>query len=953
MPLVAGTHLGRYEIRSLLGKGGMGEVYQAYDPVLTRSIALKVLPADLVEDDERVQRFKREAKSASALNHPNILTIYEIGEATPDEVGNAPATSSQTSSKPAPVIHYIAMEFIEGDTLREKIYRERTDLRKSLEYVAQVADGLAKAHAAGIVHRDLKPENIMITADGYAKILDFGLAKLVEPEQKAPNLPSEQVSEADTEVMPMMPQSQHTQPGMVMGTIGYMSPEQAQGKKVDPRSDIFSFGCILYEMATGRRPFDGDSMIDTLHRIIYSPATPIKEINPNTPAELQRIVRKCLAKDPDERYQSIKDAAIDLKELRRELEYESAQRGAIESSANAQFSSNYNPQSVAATMLQPALATVETDAPHPAASVIQKETKTDKRRSANFVIAAFGVALASVLAFGLYKFLNRNASKSNFQAMQITRLTNTGTSADAAISPDGKYVVHVVDEAGRQSLWGKQIATSSNVQIVPPSDAQYQGLTFSPDGNYVYYVATEKNSTTGALFQVPALGGSPRKLLGEVDTSITFSPAGNEFAFVSRRGDGVQALTIADTGGRIVKQLAARKYPDFFREPAWSPDGKVIACAAGSYTGGFYMNVVAVSVADGSEKTIGTQKWWSIGRVAWSADGSGLVITAREQAQGTPKQILYLSYPEGEPQRISNDLNDYGGISLTADARALVTVQSTQVSNIWLAPQGDARRAKQITSGKYDRVSGISWTPGDKIVYASNASGNWDIWIMDADGGNRRQLTTNARHNLDPSVTPDGRYIVFASNRGGAFNIWRIDADGTNAKQLTNKGSEWWATATPDNAWVVYTSVSSGKWTLWKVSIEGGEAVQISDAFAGLPSVSPDGKLIACSYWDENFQMKIAIIPFDGGAPAKVLDAPNYTSQLVHWNADSTAVTYIKQSGGVSNLWSLPLAGGAPKQITSFEIDQIFSYGWSRDGKQLACSRGTITNDAVLISNFR
>jgi len=289
----SGTKLGRYEIRLQLGAGGMGEVYLAQDSKLDRKVALKILPAELAANRDRMERFVREAKSAAALSHPNIAQIFEIGEH-----GGT---------------HFIAMEFIDGDTLREKIHRERTEFRKLLRYLQHAAEGLAKAHAAGIVHRDLKPDNIMITRDGHAKILDFGLAKLIEQQPT----PAGDSSEEATAVMP-----QHSIPGTVMGTVGYMSPEQAQGKtkEIDQRSDIFSFGCILFEAATGRKPFEGESVIKSLHMVVYEPAPPIADFNPSAPVELQRIVRRCLAKDPDERYQSIKEVAIELKELRRGLE---------------------------------------------------------------------------------------------------------------------------------------------------------------------------------------------------------------------------------------------------------------------------------------------------------------------------------------------------------------------------------------------------------------------------------------------------------------------------------------------------------------------------------------------------------------------------------------------------------------------------------------------------------
>jgi len=290
------TVIGPYRVVSKIGEGGMGEVYMAEDSRLHRKVALKILPSEMAANQDRMRRFKQEATAAAALNHPNIAHIYEISE------------SAGTN--------FIAMEFVEGVTLHEKIHRERTELRKLLRYLQHVAEGLAKAHAAGIVHRDLKPDNIMITRDGHAKILDFGLAKLIEPQQP-PVSDDASTGEDVTAIL-----QQHSTPGVIMGTVGYMSPEQAQGKtnEIDQRSDIFSFGCILFEAATRQKPFEGDSIVKSLHRLIYEPAPQIKDLNPLAPAELQRIIRRCLAKDKEERYQTIKDVAIELKELRRELD---------------------------------------------------------------------------------------------------------------------------------------------------------------------------------------------------------------------------------------------------------------------------------------------------------------------------------------------------------------------------------------------------------------------------------------------------------------------------------------------------------------------------------------------------------------------------------------------------------------------------------------------------------
>ena len=323
--------ISHYSIVEKLGAGGMGEVYKAHDTTLDRPVALKILPPDLVEDQDRLRRFVQEAKSASALNHPHIITIYEIGEAKPqttDRPTSGPkgratgvelgAFLSLASETP---VHYIAMEYIEGETLHAKIHGDKATLRKLLEYLVQAADGLAKAHAAGIIHRDLKPDNIMINKDGYSKILDFGLAKLIEPVNEQSKPTQGNLEEAATALM------RRSQAGMVMGTVGYMSPEQAQGKTVDQRSDIFAFGCILYEVATGHKPFEGDSLIDSLHKIIYTPAPPIKDFNPNCPYDLRRIIGRCLTKDPDDRYQRVKDISMDLREFLEEYKADSAASG--------------------------------------------------------------------------------------------------------------------------------------------------------------------------------------------------------------------------------------------------------------------------------------------------------------------------------------------------------------------------------------------------------------------------------------------------------------------------------------------------------------------------------------------------------------------------------------------------------------------------------------------------
>ena len=425
MTIAAGTKLGRYEIRSKIGEGGMGEVYLAEDTRLHRKVALKTLPSELAANRDRMRRFEQEAQAAAALNHPNIAHIYEIGES--DDV------------------NFIAMEFVDGVTLREKIHGERTELGKLLRYLQHAAEGLAKAHAAGIVHRDLKPDNIMITRDGHAKILDFGLVKLTE--QTPPQLPSGGAVDKDAPTAVMG--RQLSTPGVIMGTVGYMSPEQAQGKPVDQRSDIFSFGCILYEAATGFRPFESDSVIDTLHKIIHTAPPPIKDANPTAPIDLQRILRRCLAKDPDERYQSIKEVAIELRELRRELE-------------GADRDTTVPPSTIGATTISGASLSIAS--PSSSAEYIV----TGIKRHKIFVLVAFIVVALGVV--GLASYLHARNTEIAIESIAVLPFANQNN------DPDTDYLSDGLTESIINSL-----TQLSNLRVIPRSSVfRYKGKDSDP-----------------------------------------------------------------------------------------------------------------------------------------------------------------------------------------------------------------------------------------------------------------------------------------------------------------------------------------------------------------------------------------------------------------------------------------------------------------------------------------
>jgi serine/threonine protein kinase/dipeptidyl aminopeptidase/acylaminoacyl peptidase len=971
-PLPSGTRLDRYEIISQLGAGGMGEVYLAEDTRLHRRVALKILPSEVASHRDRMRRFLQEATAAASLNHPNIAHIYETGEA----VANPPVASGQIQSHvvneivsaqdqargSGEALHFIAMEFVDGITLREKIHREHSDLKKLLRYLQQVAEGLAKAHAAGVVHRDLKPDNVMITADGHPKILDFGLAKLIEP-----NLPTNTGDAGSSEVATAVMPQQHSTPGTVLGTVGYMSPEQAQGKisEIDHRSDIFSFGCILFEAITGHKPFEGESALKSLHMVVYEPAPAIKDLNPSAPAELQRIVRRCLAKDPEDRYQSIKDVAIELREVRHEMAEAAGIDTTVPPSSSA-ASLSTGPQTSANTVAginntQPVSHSTQSSAEYLVSGIKQ-------HRKAAGVAVALLLLVGTAVAVGWYKFAGKTRVEP-FRSIEFTRLTNGGRVGSAmmdgstSISPDGNYVVFSLIEAGKVSLWVRQILTNSNVQIVPPTEGNNGGTTISRDGQFVFYRWIDDSDPKGAIYQVPILGGTPRKILSDVASPVSFSPDGQKFAFnrfLVGQGD---LLMVANSDGSGERKLVMRTGNDWLSSsgPSWSPDGKTIACAAGSDTGGSHMTVIGVEPDTGVIKPLTTEKWLGeVHRVVWMSDGSGLIATAQPELQmmgGT--QLWFISYPEGVARRVTNDLNSYGRVSLglAADNNTIVTAQSDPSMQIWTIGFNEpVSQAKQITNGKVDGAGGLTWTPDGKIVYLTQAADKSELWIMNADGSDNKQLTSDGYPKTTPAVSPDGKFIFFTSIRSGIPHIWRINSDGSNPKQITSGDfADFNATCAPDGQWIAFVSIRKGLSHLWKVGVDGGEAVQLTDKPSGRALFSPDGTSLACDYLVEpSSPWKLAVIPIAGGAPSRIIDPPQRRGVGAWaWSPDGRAIIYSVSRSGVSNLWSRPLDGGQPSQITDFTTESIRELAISPDGKRVALSRGHSTLDVVLIKDAK
>jgi eukaryotic-like serine/threonine-protein kinase len=957
MNIASGARFDRYEVIAPLGAGGMGEVYLAQDTRLGRKVALKILPLKFTADPERLRRFRQEAQATSALNHPNIITIHEIGQ-----VGD---------------LHFIATEYIEGGTLRQRIAARKLKLGEALEITIQVTSALVAAHSAGIIHRDIKPENVMLRPDGYVKVLDFGLAKLTEQGDGAGVALAAEGDSAEESFHATQPfdlskdlgaageLTGDTAPGVVMGTVQYMSPEQARGKKVDARSDLFSLGVVFYEMVTGRAPFTGATPQAVVAAILRAEPPPLGPALADAPEVLEWIISKALMKDRDDRYQTARELLTDLRRLKQQLDAHSFARSRSfpAGAAGAEPADAWPLAKVVGYETQRG-GSANTEQLHATHATSTKDLLLGEIRQHKRGAAALGVALLLLFAgfgYGLYQLFKPGRGPTPFQAMRLTRLTTTGRATRAAISPDGKYAVLAVNEAGKQSLWVRQVATTNNIEIVPPAETIYRGLTFSPDGDFIYYVVQESNNPIQRLYQVPVLGGTPRRVLDDIDSPVTFSPDGKRLAFVRRRRSlGEDSIIVAGVDGAAERTLMTRKGPAFYgiNGPAWSPDGRLIAVAAGTNEGGRRMNVVTVRAETGEERTLSAQTWFDVNRVAWLAGSEGLIVSATEQGS-TLSQVWHVSHPDGAAQKVTNDLNDYRDMSLTADSRALVTVQSEAHVNVWVAPANDVARARQITSGigQYNGERGMAWVPDGRIVFVSRISGSRDIWIMDADGTNQKQLTTPAtRADVYPSVTPDGRYIVFTSNRKGNSNIWRMDLEGNNAAQLTNGTGEEFPHAGARGDAVVYTQTGSNRFTVWRIGIDGGAGVQLTDKLSQWPVVSPDGKLVACWYREEVARAwRIAVLPFEGGPPVQTFELPVIVEASIpmRWTADGKALTFVATKGGVSNIWRQPLDASPAAPLTNFPNEQIFWFEWSRDGQQLALSRGVVNSDVVLISNFR
>jgi eukaryotic-like serine/threonine-protein kinase len=889
MALAAGTKLGPYEIVASLGAGGMGEVYRARDPRLGREVAIKVLPTYFCRDQDRLRRFEQEARAAGALNHPNVLAVYDVG--THD---GAP---------------YLVTELLEGATLRGRLGVGPLPLRKAIEYAAEVAHGLAAAHDKGIVHRDLKPENIFVCRDGRTKILDFGLAKLTAPE----------AGDATSTDLGLRDQ---TGEGVVLGTAGYMSPEQVRGEKADERSDVFSFGVVLYEMLSGQRAFPGASAADRASAILKEDPPELRATGRNIPAAMERIVRHCLEKSPEERFQSARDLGFHLE-------------------------------------------TVLTDSEASASAGVPLDRKK-KTLPLRWIFA--GLAFLAAAGAGWWY---RGRLQSDHREVTFLRLTDfAGLEESPAFSPDGKSVTFVSDSTGSRQIWIRLLAGGPPLQVTHDAGEHLDPRWSQDSAAIIYYTPPPEGDVQGALWEVPALGGQPRRLVSSM-SSADVSHDGNRLTFFRLNGKQME-LVASDRDGSNARVVTQAAVSFSYRRPRWSPDDGSIAYLHSRTN--WADDIYVVSSAGGSPRQV-TNDNTLMGGFAWLAGGSRLVYST---ARGStvlylPTMHLWTISPAGkDPQQLT--FGEVGDESPDVDRAGRIVVSRRRMQfDIWKfpvdgTPADNVRTAVRVTH-QTGQVQTPSLSPDDReMVYLSDNGGHGNLWVMELASGETHQITYEKDRGTVMGVplwSPDGKFITFATNRpsttGRAVGYWLIHADGSGMHLAVPEGA--WTTWGPDSKWLYYADSSpvrdTGSFRLLKSPVDGGAAVVVRTDNARGPALSPDGSTLYYVVPLENvnglldYELRAAR-PEDGASKllARIAGERIPIWQGLHpvISKDGKWLVLALDDGQGTNIWVASTADGKLRRITDFGQKRTFiarRISWSSDGKWVFAAVGEGDSDIV------
>jgi serine/threonine protein kinase len=906
MPLIPGSRLGPYEIVGAIGAGGMGEVYRARDTKLGRDVAIKILTASFAGDAERLKRFEQEARTAGALNHPNLVTVFDLGVAA--------STSSGQAGAP-----YIVMELVEGETLRHKLSAGAVPIRKAVDYAAQIASGLAAAHDRGIVHRDLKPENIIVTPEGRLKILDFGLAKTTAPHPAGESLQTGFL--------------EGTSPGTVLGTVGYMAPEQVRGElAIDHRADLFALGAILYEMLSGRRAFAADSAVETMSAILRADPD-LARSGINIPPGVARLVDRCLEKNPAERFQSARDLGFHLSALSSDSGHQS---GAL-----------------------------------PAIGAPSTSLAARSERSRWIVMGAMTVAGAVAgfaIAWGLFR-------EPAVEPVRFETFTYSGSDNSPSTSPDGRTIAFSSARNGRRQIWLKQIAGGGETaRTQGPDDSSPR---FSPDGASLLFLRVEQGQRN--LYRTAVLGGEERRLLSEVDFA-DWSPDAGAIAFAGLSPQRYAVVGIVQADGSSRRDL--HTVPDWVPwSLAWSPDGQWLLAAFVPEVGTTGAQVKLIPVGGGEPRELrnqtvvdlgSTAAWTGSGELIYSTSETGRVlrfaerghrVVAHDLATDHVRTLFWTFAAPGVMDVVAPGTLAFDAISFSQNLRSVALRPSNKTSST-AGPgvlSGQAVDMWLTRGSSMDRQPAFS-PDGSSIIFASNRSRNLDLWVLSRKDGSIRRLTDDASADWDPAYTFDGKHILWSSNRSGNFEIWMAAADGSGARQVSRDGVDAENPAmTPDGNWVLHWSSNPEKRGIWKLRPDGTDARLLLQGGFSAPEVSPDGQYFAVSTAPEGERRRIvlhrvddgSVVPFSIRVDRNGTNEPNYGR--LRWMPGGKAIAFVAAGlDGRTGIFVQDVVVGQDttatrRQLAGFAADsQSESFGIAPDGSVIVISIAAVTSDVLL-----